>query len=60
MARETLERAMQLSVQLNSDMSSVNDWLNHLVAEIHRKEGDFNDRPNDQEEILFYEVSHVQ
>ena len=55
-ARETLERAMQLSVQLNVELNSLNDWLNHLEAEIHKREGEFTEKPNRVEEIQFYEV----
>lgn len=56
-ARETLERALQLSYQLNSELNSMTDWLNHLVTEIHKTEGNFVDEPNTAEEIRFYEAS---
>jgi hypothetical protein len=55
-ARETLEKALQLSYQLNLDLNSMTDWLNHLVSEIHKTEGAFVDNPNSVEEIRFYEV----
>ncbi len=56
-ARETLERALQLSYQLNLDLNSMTDWLNQLVSEIHKTEDSFVDNnPNSVEEIRFYEV----
>jgi len=55
-ARETLERALQLSDELNRDLNALNDWLNHLEAEIHKREGEFTENPNTQDEIAFYEV----
>ena len=58
-ARETLERALQLSDELNRDLNALNDWLNHLEAEIHKREGEFTENPNTQEEITFYEVQLV-
>ena len=55
-ARETLERALQLSDDLNRDLNALNDWLNHLEAEIHKREGEFTENPNTKDEIAFYEV----
>ena len=56
-ARETLERALQLSYQLNLDLNSMTDWLNQLVSEIHKTEDSFVDNnPNSVEEIRFYGV----
>ncbi|XP_046644687.1 utrophin-like isoform X8 [Daphnia pulicaria] len=54
-ARETLERALQLSYQLNLDLNSMADWLNNLVTDIHKTEDTFVDNPNPVEEIRFYE-----
>uniref|UniRef100_A0A0N8BMF8 Dystrophin major muscle n=2 Tax=Daphnia magna TaxID=35525 RepID=A0A0N8BMF8_9CRUS len=54
-ARETLEKALQLSYQLNLDINAMTDWLNHLVSEIHKTEDTFSDDPNPAEEIPFYE-----
>ncbi|KAI9557614.1 dystrophin [Daphnia sinensis] len=54
-ARETLEKALQLSYQLNLDINAMTDWLNHLVSEIHKTEDTFADDPNTAEEIPFYE-----
>ena len=56
MARETLERASHYSGQLNSDLNSLSDWLNHLQMEIHKQEGEYSDNPNAAEEIRFYQV----
>jgi hypothetical protein len=58
-ARETLERALQLSYQLNLDLNSMADWLNNLVTDIHKTEDTFVDNPNPVEEIRFYEVIHI-
>ena len=55
-ARETLERALQLSYQFNLELNSLNDWLNQLVTEIHTTEDRFVDNPNSTEELRFYEV----
>ena len=56
-ARETLERALQLSYQLNLDLNSMTDWLNQLVSEIHKTEDSFVDNnPKSVEEIRFYGV----
>ncbi|EFX89386.1 dystrophin [Daphnia pulex] len=54
-ARETLERALQLSYQLNLDLNSMADWLNNLVTDIHKTEDTFVDNPIPVEEIRFYE-----
>lgn len=58
-ARETLERALQLSYQLNLELNGVTDWLNDLVAQIHKTEDVFAENPNEPEEILFYEASSI-
>ncbi len=58
-ARETLERALQLSYQLNLELNFMTDWLDHLVTEIQKTEGTFVDNPNSAEEIRFYEVGFL-
>ena len=55
-ARETLERALQLSYQLNLELNFMTDWLDHLVTEIQKTEDIFVDNPNSADEIRFYEV----
>ena len=55
-ARETLERALQLSYKLNMELNSTSDWLNNLVSEIHNGEGPFTDEPNPIEELRIYKV----
>lgn len=57
-ARETLERALQLSYQLNMELNSTNEWLNNLVIEIHNGEGPFTDQANPVEELRVYKVFH--
>ena len=55
-ARETLERALQLSYQLNLELNFMTDWLDHLVTEIQKTEDIFVDNSNSADEIRFYEV----
>lgn len=55
-ARETLERALQLSYELNLELNNMNDSLNLLVTEIQKTEGTFSDNENTEEEIGFYQV----
>lgn len=55
-ARETLERALQLSYELNLELNTMNDWLNLLVTEIQKTEGTFSDDQHVEEKIGFYQV----
>ena len=59
-ARETLERALQLSYQLNMELNSTSEWLNNLVTEIHIGEGPFTDQPNPIEELRIYKVIFLE
>ena len=56
-ARETLERALQLSDDLNRDLNALNDCLNHLETDIHKREGEFTENLNTQDEVAFYVVT---